>query len=139
MTNLANHIEESLIIQTHKFSNIIHFVNDIMTNRMHIKVEQHLRYNLNIWNKKGDFDILNYIREYFTLVQEIDTLVNVNRTISIVCYWIFESSYEKAMFLTKKSMDLVCYPSVGEKQVAKLETVFYAVRYMWEPIDIKIG
>ena len=45
---LADFIEEQLTLHTDKFSNIIHFANDIITNRMHIKGEQHLRYNLNI-------------------------------------------------------------------------------------------
>ena len=54
--------------------NIIHFDNYIMTNKMHIKGEQHLRYNTKIWNKKGNFNILNDISDFFTLVQLMDTI-----------------------------------------------------------------
>ena len=69
--------------------NIIHFDNDITTNRMHIKDEQRIRYNLKIWYKKDAFDILNNISEYVTLAQIMDLIVNVNHAISIVGYWIF--------------------------------------------------
>ena len=48
LTALVNRIEESLTLQKDKFKNIINFANDIMTNRMHIKGEQCLRYNLKI-------------------------------------------------------------------------------------------
>ena len=36
---------------------------------MYIKDEQHLRYDMKIWNKKGAFDTLNDISENITLVQ----------------------------------------------------------------------
>ena len=49
----------------------------------------------------GDFYILNEISEYVTLVYLMDTLLNVNPDISIVGYWIFDSNYEKSLFLTK--------------------------------------
>ena len=57
-----------------------------MTNRMHIKCEQHLRYNLKILDKKDYFDILNEISEYATLVKLMVTLGNVNHAISIAGY-----------------------------------------------------
>ena len=41
--------------------NRIHFSNDIMSNRRKIKGEQNLRYNLTIWRKNDDFDVLNDI------------------------------------------------------------------------------
>ena len=72
-----------------------------MKNRRKIKVEQNIRYNLTIWKKNDAFDILNDISEYFTLVQLMESLENVNRDISIVGYWIFDSNYKKALFLTK--------------------------------------
>ena len=78
-----------------------------MRNIMHIKVEQHLRYNMKIWNKKDDFDIINKISEYVTLVHLIDSLGNVNHAISILGYWIFDSNYDKELFLTNESLDLV--------------------------------
>ena len=46
------------------------------------------------------FDILNYISEYVTLVQLMKTLVNVNRGISLVGHWIFDTNYKKALYLT---------------------------------------
>ena len=43
------------------------------------------------------FVILNDISEIFTLVQLMDSLGNVNRAISIVGHWIFDSNYKKAL------------------------------------------
>ena len=60
----------------------------------------------------------------------MDTLGNVNSAISIVGNWMFDSNYEKSLRLTRESLDLICSPSVGEEQVVKTETLFYAVRYM---------
>ena len=48
--------------------------------------------------KNGAFDILNDISEIFTLVQLLDTLVNVNHAIIIVGYWTIESNYEQNKF-----------------------------------------
>ena len=48
VTTLANCIEESLTLQTDKFSNRMNFANAIMTNIMHVKCEHCLRYNLNV-------------------------------------------------------------------------------------------
>ena len=75
--------------------------------------EQHLRYNLRKW-KKGDFDIISDISEFFTLVQLMVTLGNVNNNISVLGYWIFESNNERALHMTQESLDLVCYRSICE-------------------------
>ena len=101
VTDLVNFVEESLTLQTDKFSNIVHFDNSIMTNRMHIKGEQHLRYNLKTWHKKYAFDILKKKNECFTLVQLMELLGYVNHAISIVGYSIFGSNYNKALCLTQ--------------------------------------
>ena len=55
-----------------------------MTNRRKIKGDQNLRYNLTIWKKNDAFDILNDISENVTLVQLMDSIVNVNHDISIL-------------------------------------------------------
>ena len=68
---------------------------------MHIKGGQHLRYNMMVWNKKYAFDIPNNISKYITLLQLMDSLGNVNHATSIVRYWIFDSNYEKSLFLKK--------------------------------------
>ena len=39
--------------------------------------------------------------ENFILVQLMEALGNVNRNISIVGYWIFESNYKQALCLTR--------------------------------------
>ena len=48
--------------------------------------------------KKDALYILNEISDFFTLVQLMDSLGNMNQTISIVGYWIFESNYEQEIF-----------------------------------------
>ena len=75
-------------------------MDDITKKKLHHKGEQHLRYNINKW-EKGDFDILNDISENVTLLQLMDTLGNMNHSISIVGYWIFDSDYEKSLCLTR--------------------------------------
>ena len=72
-----------------------------MKNRSKIKGEQNLTYNLTIWNKNDAFNIINDISEDITLVQLMDSLVNVNNSISIVGHWIFDSNYKKALCLTQ--------------------------------------
>ena len=69
-----------------------------MKNRRKIKGEQNLQYNLTIWKKNDDIDILNYIRKYVTLVQLMESLGNVNHAFSIVGYWIFDYNDKKALF-----------------------------------------
>ena len=69
----------------------------------------------------------------------MDSLGNMNHVIIIVGYCISESNYKQALFMTREPMDLMCSPSVGEEQVVKFETVFFAVRYMREPGNLKIG
>ena len=101
ITHIVNRIEESLALQTEIFKSIIHFASSIMKNRRKIKGEQNLQYNLTIVKKNNDFDILNEISEDLTLIQLMDSLVNVNHTISIVWYWIFDSYYKKALCLTQ--------------------------------------
>ena len=102
-----------------------------MRNKLRHKGEQRLKYNLNKWKKKVAFDIINDVSENFTLVQLLYTLVTVNRAISIVGYWIFDSNYEQTLCLTRKSLDLICSTSVGEEQVLNFETFFYADRFVW--------
>ena len=69
-----------------------------MKNRRKINDEQNLQYNMTIWKKNNAFGIPNDICEYVTLVQLMDSLGNLNHAISIVGYWIFYSSYGKAIF-----------------------------------------
>ena len=71
-------------------------------------------------------------------MQLMDSLGNVNNAINILCYWIFDSNDEQAIFLTRESLDLICSNSIGEEQVVKFETVFLAVKYMWVSGDLKI-
>ena len=89
------------------------------------------------YKKKGSYDIMSDISENFTLVQLMDSLGNVNHAISVVGYWIFDSNYEKALVLNREPLDMICSPSVGEEQVAELETVFTAVGYIFSTAHLK--
>ena len=53
---------------------------------MHIKGEQERKYNLKVWHKNDNFYIIKNISEYFTLVQLMNSLGNMNHAISIVGY-----------------------------------------------------
>ena len=83
------------------------------------------------YNKMHEYKILEAISENVTLVQFIDSLVNMNYAISVVGNWIFDSNNEKALVLNRESVDMICAPSVGEEQDAIFETVFTAVRYIF--------
>ena len=85
----------------------------------------------------GDYKILEDISVNFTLVQLMDSLGNVNRAISVVGSWIFDSNYEIALVLNKASLYMICAPSVGEEQAAIFEKVYYAVRYIYIGAQLK--
>ena len=107
-----------------------------MKSRIKIKGEQTLQYNMTIRKKNNYFDILNDISEDVTLVQLMDSLGNVNHDISMVRYWIFDSNYNKALCLAQELLDIICSLSIGEELVATFQSVFYAVRYSWAPINL---
>ena len=77
------------------------------------------------------FYILNDIIEDVTLVQLMELRVNVNHDISIVQHWIFDSNYKKTFCLTQYSLDIICYPSIGEELITTFQSLFYAVGYSW--------
>ena len=54
----------------------------------------------------------------------------MNRDISVVGCWLFESNYKKALVLNSSPLDMICAQSMGEEQAAKFEFVFTAVRYI---------
>ena len=72
-----------------------------MPNRRRIKGEQNLRNNLTIWRENDAFDILHDISDFFTLVQLMDSLGNVNHAISVVDHLIFYYNLKKALCLTQ--------------------------------------
>ena len=72
------------------------------------------------YKKKGLYKVLEDISENINLLQLMDSLGNVNHAISVLGYWIFDSNYEKALVLNRASLDMICYPSVGEEKAAKL-------------------
>ena len=111
-------IKESLKSEV---GNHIEYANEIMLNRKRNKGETRVHYKLMKYKKMGEYKILEDISESVTLVQLMDSLVNVNHAISVVGSWIFESNYEKALVLNKAPLDMICAPSVGEEQATKFE------------------
>ena len=81
--------------------NCIDFANDILKNKKINIGEAKVHYNLIKYKKRGLYTILENISKHVTLVQLMDSLVNVNNDISVVGYWIFDSNYEKALVLNQ--------------------------------------
>ena len=67
----------------------------------------------------------------------MDSLGNLNRAISVVGSWIFDSNYERALVLNKKSLDMICAPSIGEEQAERFENFYYAVRFISNETKLK--
>ena len=104
--------------------NRIDFANDIMINNKRNKGEAMVHYKLIKYKKKREYKFLEYISANVTLVQLMDSLVNVNHAISVVGNWIFDSKYERALVLNRESLHIIYAPSVGGEQDAIFGKVF---------------
>ena len=133
---ISKRMEDSLTSQV-GFRNYIDFANAVLKNQKIVKGVQKLYYKMSKYTQKSSFNILNDICEHFTLVQLMDSLVNVNRVISVVGYWVFDWNYEKALVLNREPLYIICAPYTVEEQVTKFETVFYSVRYIILTAQIK--
>ena len=80
--------------------------------------------------EKGQFYILRNVGENIILVQLMDSAGNVNLSVSIVVYWIFDSSYKKALPLTLDQLNIICSPLEGEVTFDMFDTVFHAGMYI---------
>ena len=85
----------------------------------------------------GSYNILKLISKDVALVQLMKYLGNVNHDIGVVGYWIFYSNYKIALVINKESFDMICAPSVSEKEVAEFESVFTAVKYIFSTAHLK--
>ena len=65
---------------------------------MHNPGKQCHHYKINKWIRQVSFEIINDIIKIVTLVQLMDTVVNVNHAVIIVGYWIFYSNYKKVTY-----------------------------------------
>ena len=110
-----------------------------MQNRKRNKSEARVHYSLERIKKKGEYEILKNISANVTLVQLMDSFGDLNHAISVVVSWIFESNYERALVLNKESLDMICAPYIGEKQAARFEKVYYAVRFISNEAKLKKG
>ena len=89
------------------------FANDILKNNKINKGKTKVRYILIKYEQKGTYTNLKDISDHFTLVELMDSLGNVNRDISVVGYFIFDSNCEKALVLNRASLEIIFAPSVG--------------------------
>ena len=69
----------------------------------------------------------------------MNSLDNVHHSINVVGYWIFDSNYEKTLFFTQESLDIIRSTSIDKELVAAFRSAFYAVRYSWAPGYLKKG
>ena len=122
-----------------ELGNRIDFANEIMINHKRNKGEARVHYKLIKYKKMGDYKILEDISASVTLVQLMDSIVNVNHAISVIGNWIFDSNHERSLVLNKASLDMICAPSVGEEHNSIFEKVYYAVRYIFNEAKLKKG
>ena len=87
----------------------------------------------------GSSDILTDIPKHVNLLQLMYYLGNLNHSISVVGYWIFESNDERALVLNIELLDIICSPSVGEEEVGTFQTDFCSVRYICSTAHLKKG
>ena len=94
--------------------NCIDFANAILKNENKIKGKPRVYHILVKYKHTGSYDVLKDISENVTLVQLMDSLVNINHAISVVGYYIFDSNYKKALALNRESLEMICASYVGE-------------------------
>ena len=72
-----------------------------MTDLVRNKGEKHLHSDIFQWEKRVEFDILNYTSDHGTLVQLFDTAGSINSVVSITGCWIYDFNYKLAIPLIK--------------------------------------
>ena len=70
--------------------NSINLASYILTQCVRNMGQRWCRYNLDQWNNKLSFDIFNYISDHVKLIQLKDTAGNVNQSVIITKYWIYD-------------------------------------------------
>ena len=75
------------------------------------KGEQCLHFDISQWKVKSRLDILNNISENSTIVQLVNTDGNINNTVIIVGYYIFDSNDKKALPSKTDSFNIIFSPS----------------------------
>ena len=109
-----------------------------MKNQVSNPGDKHLHYNIKKLKNQGSCDIIHDISDNFTLVQLMDTVVNVNYVVSIVGYCIFDPNYKFSLLLKIYSLNHICSPLVGEGIFSIFETVFYVVIYINNRVKLNI-
>ena len=88
--------------------------------------------------KGGKFDTINVIGGKLTLVQLVDTVVNVNHEVIIAVILIYDSNYEKSLPLEKELFKLICSSSYNYDIYAKFEKLYYEV-ICYFPIALSVS
>ena len=78
------------MFESNGYTDRIVFENNIMVNMVQKEGEKWLCYTFKSWKQSELFDIINYISEYVTLVQLVDTVQNVSHAVSIAGTRIFD-------------------------------------------------
>ena len=89
------------MFESNGYTDRIVFENNIMVNMVQKEGEKWLCYTFKSWKQSELFDIINYISEYVTLVQFVETVGNVSCDVIIAWVWIFDSNYKKSLSLLK--------------------------------------
>ena len=92
---ILRQIDTSFQCQSNGHPDNIRFANTIVIDRSRKKGEQRLQNNIEKWNKKRSFEILNGIINIVTLVQLMYAIGNLNYSVGIVGNWIFDLNYKK--------------------------------------------
>ena len=73
---------------------------------------------------------MNNISECITLLQLMDSVGNVNNSVSVVGECIFDSKHKKALPLNNNTFNLIWDFAYKEDYFEKLLELYYAVRYV---------
>ena len=98
-----------------RIGNRIYFANAFLNKWKSVKGEHKVYYIIRKYKVRSCFGILIDISEHVTLLKLMDYLVHFNHAISVVGYWIFDSSYGKSLALNRESLDITCAPYFGKK------------------------
>ena len=94
--------------------NRINVANAILKNEIKLKGEPIVYYSRSKYKKKGSYDIMTDISEHVNLVKIMDSLGNMNHTMSVFVYWIFDSNHERELVINIELLDMIFALSVGK-------------------------
>ena len=90
------------------FVYIVSYSNSIMTDNVRNKFYEHRRYEVKKRKRRNDFDIINDMSEYLTLIQLMDNLGNVSHAVTMSGVWIFITNKKRDTPLIIEYLALIC-------------------------------